>query len=1091
MLDITEMDNIRVVTAAALFDGHDVSINLFRRLLQKRGAEVIHLGHNRSVNEVVTVAIQEDADAILVSSYQGGHNEYFTYMVDLLKQLNASHIQIFGGGGGVILPSEIKNLESIGVTKLYHAIDGQKMGIDGIADDIIKRISEHKAKLNGTVLPEINEEIIKNNNTKNHLAISKQISYIEKNINNEAKLNYLRQIYEKYDKKISLVLGVTGTGGSGKSSVIDEIIGRFISYTEDINIAVLAVDPTKSKTGGALLGDRIRYNQIYNPRVYFRSFATRQRESELAEAINDSISVLKSCGFDLIIIETSGIGQANSKITEVSDKSIYVMTADFGAPTQLEKIDMLDVADMIVINKFEKLGSEDALREVIIHYLRTHQIKANPKVPLEELGLPIYAASSNQFNNHGINRLFKDILKVLVGCNYRNYKINHSMIEMLPTKFVRDFGLLDNRRVNYLSEIADTIREYHKFVNKEAELADAAYALKKSAELTEDENIRDTLLNEFQEKWQKLHPKTREYLENHKACVEQYFQDEISYKIHDRELTIKLYKKSICGTKIPKVVPPYYDSWKELVKFYYKENFPGNFPYTSGVFPFKRTTEDPKRQFAGEGSPERTNKRFHYLCANDKAKRLSVAFDGITLYGEDPSTEPDIYGKIGESGVSVCTLEDMDILLKGFDQTDPLTSVSMTINAPAPIMVAFYFLTAYKRELEKIKAQGIELTEAEKEELKINTFRKLRGTVQADMLKEDQGQNTCIFSIDFAMKLIGDVQEYLSKHKIRNYYSLSISGYHIAEAGANPITQLAFTLANGFTYVEYFINRGIDVDDFAPNLSFFFSNGMDPEYSVIGRVARRIWAIAMRDKYNASEKSQKLKYHIQTSGRSLHAQEIDFNDIRTTLQGLLAFYDNCNSLHTNSYDEAITTPTEESVRRSMAIQYILANEFGMLYNENPNQGSFIIEFLTDLVEEAVLQEFDRLSRRGGVLGAMESQYQRSKIQEESMYYEYMKQSGEYPIIGVNTFVRPDAENPYDNMKITRASKEEKDQRLRDVAEFKEKHKDKVNQALENLKKVAITKGNIFEELLNTVEHATMGQITHLLYEIGGKYRRGM
>ncbi len=1085
------MENIRVVTAAALFDGHDVSINLFRRLLQKRGAEVIHLGHNRSVNEVVTVAIQEDADAILVSSYQGGHNEYFSYMIDFLKSLNASNIQIFGGGGGVILPSEIENLEKLGVTKLYHAVDGQRIGIDGIADDIMKRITDFKIKLNGERFITITEEQISQNRTDNHLAISSQISYIEKNINNEAKLSEIRKIYQKYDKKQSLVLGVTGTGGSGKSSVIDEIIGRFLSYSEDIAIAVLAIDPTKSKTGGALLGDRIRYNQIYNPRVYFRSFATRQSESEIAKSISDSIKILKSCGFDLILVETSGIGQANSRITEISDKSVYVMTADFGAPSQLEKIDMLDVADMIVINKFEKLGSEDALREVIIHYLRTHQIKANPKISLEELGLPVYAVSSNQFNNHGVNRLFKDILKILIDYEYRDYTINYPMIELLPTDFVRDYGLLDNRRVNYLSEIADCIREYHKFVNNEAEIADWVYVFKKSAEITENENAKKTLMEEYEHNWNLLQSQTRKYLENHSNCVHQYYDDEINYKIHDRELKINLYKKSICGTKIPKVIPPHYDSWKELVKFYYKENFPGGFPYTAGVFPFKRTTEDPKRQFAGEGSPERTNKRFHYLCTNDEAKRLSVAFDGITLYGEDPSTEPDIYGKIGESGVSICSIEDMDVLLKGFDQTDPLTSVSMTINAPAPIMVAFYFMVAYKRELEKTKAQGIELTEQQKEELKINTFRKLRGTVQADMLKEDQGQNTCIFSIDFAMKLIGDIQEFLSKHKITNYYSLSISGYHIAEAGANPITQLAFTLANGFTYVEYFINRGIDVDDFAPNLSFFFSNGMDPEYSVIGRVARRIWAIAMRDKYNASEKSQKLKYHIQTSGRSLHAQEIDFNDIRTTLQGLLAFYDNCNSLHTNSYDEAVTTPTEESVRRSMAIQYILANEFGMLYNENPNQGSYLIEFLTDIVEEAVLQEFDRLSRRGGVLGAMESQYQRSKIQEESMYYEYMKQLGEYPIIGVNTFLREGTENPYDNMKITRATNEEKDQRLKDIAEYKEKHKNEYLNALERLKKVAITKGNIFEELLNTVEYATMGQITHLLYEIGGKYRRGM
>ncbi len=801
--------------------------------------------------------------------------------------------------------------------------------------------------------------------------------------------------------------------------------------------------------------------------------------------------MLKSSGFDLIIVETSGIGQGDSRIADISDKSMYVMTAEFGAPTQLEKIDMLDYADFTVVNKYEKRGSEDALREVMINYIRTHNPKIDKTVPLLQLELPVYACSSNQFNNPGVNRLFKDLLDFLQKEKATEYKINNKLVDILPTKLRHDFGLIDNKRINYLSEITDTVRKYHEDSLQQAKLAGEAQALKDSSNLIDSPEVKEELDKKFKEKWSALNDQTQKFIDTWDECRNSYQVDEMKYKIQGKEFSINLYNKSLSGSNIPKVAVPKFESWRELVKYYYKENLPGFFPFTAGVFPFKRTTEDPKRQFAGEGGPRRTNKRFHYLCAGDKFKRLSVAFDGITLYGEDPAESPDVYGKIGESGVSICTIDDLDVLLDGFDQTDPLTSVSMTINAPAPIMVAFYFMVAYRRELEKAEAQGKTFTDEEKEQFKIQVIRKLRGTVQADMLKEDQGQNTCIFSIDFAMKLIGDLQEYLSKNNIKNYYSLSISGYHIAEAGANPITQLAFTLANGFTYVEYFLNRGIAVDDFAPNLSFFFSNGMDPEYSVIGRVARRIWAVAMKNKYGANEKSQKLKYHIQTSGRSLHAQEIDFNDIRTTLQGLLAFYDNCNSLHTNSYDEAVTTPTEESVRRSMAIQYILSKEFGMLKNENPNQGSFIIEELTDLVEEAVLMEFNRLSMRGGVLGAMETQYQRSKIQEESMYYEMLKQSGEYPIIGVNTYINENAENPYDTMKITRSTDEEKDERLRDLKAFKDKHAGEEESYLHRLKEVALNGGNIFEELLNTVEHVSMGTITNVLYDIGGKYRRGM
>jgi methylmalonyl-CoA mutase len=881
---------------------------------------------------------------------------------------------------------------------------------------------------------------------------------------------------------------VTGTGGSGKSSLNDEIIGRFLSTAPYFKIGILAVDPSKSNTGGALLGDRIRYNQIYNENVFFRSFATRSSKSEIPESIIDSIAILKSCGFDLIIVETSGIGQANSEVVTISDKSVYVMTAEFGAPTQLEKIDMLDKADFIVINKFEKRGSEDAYREVKINYLRNRNVKTDKSLTLDELELPVYACSSNHFNNPGLNRLFKDLTASYSG---KNIEFDNEFIAKMPTKHIVDYSLINNDKINYLSEIAESIAQYKVQVARQSDIAEKAYAYKIAYESTNDNDLRNRLIKEYEIFYDELSEESKKYINNWAKIIENYSQDEIKYSVQGKELTINSFTKSLSGSKIPKVALPKFNDWKNILEFCYMENLPGEFPYTAGVFPFKRTTEDPKRQFAGEGSPERTNRRFHYLSKDDAAKRLSVAFDGITLYAEDPAEQPDIYGKIGESGVSICSVEDMDRLLARFDQTDPLTSVSMTINAPAPIMVAFYFMTAYNRALKKLENDGMVLDDAARENLKLETFRKLRGTVQADMLKEDQAQNTIIFSIDFAMKLIGDLQEYLSINKIRNYYSLSISGYHIAEAGANPISQLAFTLANGFTYVEYFLNRGLKVDDFAPNLSFFFSNGMDPEYSVIGRVARRIWSVAMKNKYGADDRSQRLKYHIQTSGRSLHAQEIDFNDIRTTLQGLLAFYDNCNSLHTNSYDEAVTTPTEESVRRSMAIQLILSKEFGMLKNENPNQGAFIIEELTELVEEAVLMEFRRLSRRGGVLGAMETQYQRSKIQEESMYYEYMKQSGEFPIIGVNTFINSSDDNPYEKMQIIRTSDEEKLQRLSEVQAFKERNADKVDSALKNLMEVAISGGNIFAELLNTVQYATMGQITSVLYKIGGKYRRGM
>ncbi len=1085
------MSSMKALTATSLFDGHDVSVNLYRRLLQKKGVEVVHLGHNRSVREVVTVALQEDVDAVLVSSYQGGHNEYFRFLADELKNKGAEDKLIFGGGGGVILPSEIKALEECGVTKLYHAVDGQRIGIGGITEDIVNRIKERREKLDVSRFPKFDEEYIKKNDVERHGEIAKQLTYLEDYSSKNGDIEKIRKLYDKYDKGKSLVLGVTGTGGCGKSSLVDEIIGRFLSFTDNANIGVLTFDPSKQRTGGALLGDRIRFNQIYNNRVFLRSFATRGSLNELGAAVDDSIRAMKSCGFDLIIVETSGIGQGDSSVVDICDYSIYVMTAEFGGPSQLEKIEMLDLADFVVINKFEKQGSEDAFREVKINWLRNNPGKVDKSIPLDELELPVYATMSNQFNNSGVNRLFKDLLGLLKKEKGDGYGEHTDMIEKLPTKLTDDFGLIDSKNINYLAEIAESVRKYKESAEEQAQLASDIFSIREATKQIEDSDAMKTLKEAFKEKWEELSDEAKDFLSNWDETKKELQKDTLNYTISGKEYSIPLVIESLSGSKIPKVALPKYKSWYELVKFFYKENLPGEFPFTAGVFPFKRTTEDPKRQFAGEGGPERTNKRFHYLCEGDKAKRLSVAFDGITLYGEDPDEDPDIYGKIGESGVSICTLRDMDVLLKGFDQTDPFTSVSMTINAPAPIMVAFYFIMAYRRELEKARKERGELDAEEKERLKIDTFRQLRGTVQADMLKEDQGQNTCIFSINFAMKLIGDLQEYLSRNEIKKYYSLSISGYHIAEAGANPITQLAFTLANGFTYVEYFINRGIDVDDFAPNLSYFFSNGMDAEYSVIGRVARRIWAIALRDKYGANERAQKLKYHIQTSGRSLHAQEIAFNDIRTTLQGLLAYYDNCNSLHTNSYDEAVTTPTEESVRRAMAIQMILAKEFGMLKNENPNQGAFIIEELTDLVEEAVLKEFERLSRRGGVMGAMETQYQRSKIQEESMKYEALKETGEYPIVGVNTFVDEDAENPYDNMNITRATDEEKRKRLEQLRDFQAEHSGDSEEALKKLREVALTGGNVFEELLNTVEHCSMGQITQLLYEIGGQYRRGM
>jgi len=1078
---------IRVVTATAIFDGHDVSVNIFRRVLQARGLEVIHLGHSRSVDEVVQSAIEEDADAILVSSYQGGHNEYFKYIVDQLKKYHAENILVFGGGGGVILPSEIKDLQKYGIERLYHADDGKTLGIDGIAADLIDRIEKQRTERQ-THKPGPKTDIF-DVHPGNSRSIAKLISVMENGT--ESEKEQLRAKLTENDKGCSSVLGITGTGGSGKSSITDELVNRFLKVSQDVTVAILAVDPSKSTTGGALLGDRIRMNSIYHDRVYMRSFATRGSASEISNAAAEAICVLKAAGYDVIIVETSGIGQKDHSITDVSDQSIYVMTAEYGAPTQLDKIDMLDLADFIVVNKCLKPGSEDAVREVTLRHIRAHHIKVSHAEigSILDLELPIYATVANQFNNPGLNQLFIDILNAFEKKHPRRYQIEENILGLLTTDGHKDFTRLRGLGTHYLDDIANTVENYHRKAEKAVENAERCYGLKKALEVIERDGDGTKTAEELKTLYDKYKAKLTAdsvaFIEQWPATKEKYQQEEMVLPVREKQVKVHTGVKSLSGSRIPRVALPNYNSWGELLRYYYKENLPGCFPFTASVFPFQRAQEDPKRQFAGEGSPEKTNKRFHYLSRNDPSKRLSTAFDPITLYGENPDIKPDVYGKIGESGVSICTLDDMKKLYAGFDLADPMTSVSMTINGPAPIILAMYFNTALDQATEK---KGTNLTAAEKVEL----FRMLRGTVQADILKEDQGQNACIFSIDFALRMMGDVQKFFSQNKIRNYYTISISGYHIAEAGANPITQLAFTLADGFHYVEYFRTLNLEVDDFAKNLSFFFSNGMEPEYSVIGRVARRIWAIAMRDRYEAGEDSQKLKYHIQTSGRSLHAQEIDFNDIRTTLQAVFAFYDNCNSLHTNSYDEAVTTPTEESVRRSMAIQLILNKEFGMLKNENPNQGSFIIEELTDLVEKAVLEEFRRISFRGGVLGAIEKQYQRNKIQEESLCYEELKHSGAYPLIGVNTYLN---ENPdqslYDTMEVRRATPEEKQSQLDNLKAFEQRNADKTQEALQALKRVILSNENIFQELLNTVRCASLGQITNLLYEVGGKYRRNM
>ncbi|MCB5935149.1 methylmalonyl-CoA mutase family protein [Caldibacillus thermoamylovorans] len=1081
---------IRFVTASSLFDGHDATINIMRRILQASGAEVIHLGHNRSVEEIVNAAIQEDVQGIAVTSYQGGHMEFFKYMYDLLHEKGAGQIRIFGGGGGVILPKEIKELHEYGIAHIFSPEDGRVLGLQGMINLMLEQCD----------FPTINEEVanqVVNLQNQNQYAIAKMITLAEYLSDKRIATNVgelapgLETILEKVKEaeKAVPVLGITGTGGAGKSSLIDELVLRFLNEFPEKKLAILSVDPTKQKTGGALLGDRIRMNAIFSPRVFMRSLATRDSKSELSLAIRDALAITKASGFDFVIVETSGIGQGDAEIRAISDVALYVMTSEFGAPSQLEKIDMIDYADLIAINKFEKTGSEDARRQVQKQYQRSHELfhEAPEK-------MPVYGTIASQFNDPGTNALFAAIIEKFNEVLHLGWSTTYSKKEVVEKHDI----IIPNSRRYYLREIADSVRNYHKRVEEQVEYARKLFQIEGTIELTKGNETEGALIDSL-EAWKnkmadKLNDTSKKIIENWDQTKETYAKDQLVTIVRDKEITTELRTKSLSGLWIPKVALPKYKDYGEILRWVYKENVPGAFPFTAGVFPFKRKEEDPKRQFAGEGTPERTNRRFHYLSKDDPAKRLSTAFDSVTLYGEDPDYRPDIYGKVGESGVSVCTLDDMKKLYQGFDLCHPLTSVSMTINGPAPIILAMFMNTAIEQQVElKEKELGRPLTEEEYEKVKAYTLSTVRGTVQADILKEDQGQNTCIFSTEFALRMMGDIQQYFIDHHIRNYYSVSISGYHIAEAGANPITQLAFTLANGFTYVEYYLSRGMHIDDFAPNLSFFFSNGLDPEYSVIGRVARRIWAIVMKEKYGANERSQKLKYHVQTSGRSLHAQEIDFNDIRTTLQALMAIYDNCNSLHTNAYDEAITTPTEESVRRAMAIQMIITKEYGLAKNENPLQGSFIIEELTDLVEEAVLQEFERLNDRGGVLGAMESQYQRGKIQDESLYYETKKHSGEMPIIGVNTYLNPNPpkEEEINNIQVARASKEEKETQIKNLMKFKERNQDKVEDALRKLKQVALSGGNIFEELMETVKVASLGQITNALYEVGGQYRRNV
>ena len=1082
------VNHIRLVTAASLFDGHDAAINIMRRILQASGAEVIHLGHNRSVSEIVNAAIQEDVQGIGVSSYQGGHTDFFKYIVDLLKAYEAGHVKVFGGGGGVIVPEEIQELEAYGVTRIYSPEDGRKYGLQGIINDFIQRcdFSTWDGDLDGNLAAL---------DIRNWTSIAKAITAVE--IAKESGNGDLPAIRAQLEQKIGdrkiPVLGITGPGGAGKSSLTDEIVLRFLNDQKDKTIGIISVDPTRRKSGGALLGDRIRMNSIHDQRVYYRSMATRGYGKEIPPHLEEAVAVLKAAGFDFIIVETAGIGQGDAAVVPLADVNLYVMTREFGAQSQLEKIDMLDFADMVAVNKYDQKGSEDAIHDVR-KQIQRNRVEFHRNT--EEF--PVYGTIASRFNDDGVTTLYAGLLQAV------NEKMGTSWSTTMPNRRDKKPSsktvIIPPEKSRYLSEIADTVRRYHirgaeqvRLVRKLWQLDAAAKALREDGLAESSEPL--THIRHLQEDIErKLDPRSLRLLGDWYDVKEAYSGEQLVYQVRGCEIRTPLTNTSLSGTVIPRVALPRFEDRGEILKWLLKENIPGSFPFTGGVFPFKRQDEDPTRMFAGEGDPFRTNRRFKYLSANSPAKRLSTAFDSVTLYGRDPEERPDIYGKVGTSGVSICTLDDVKELYAGFDLSSPNTSVSMTINGPAPMMLAMFFNAGIEQQMEKFRAEnGSEPSNEQAANIKADVLQDIRGTVQADILKEDQGQNTCIFSIDFALKMMGDIQEYFIKNNVRNFYSVSISGYHIAEAGANPITQLAFTLANGFTYVEYYLSRGMHIDDFAPNLSFFFSNGLEPEYSVIGRVARRIWAVAMREKYGANERSQKLKYHIQTSGRSLHAQDIQFNDIRTTLQALIAVYDNCNSLHTNAYDEAITTPTEESVRRALAIQLIINKEWGLSKVVNMNQGSFILEELTDLVEEAVLVEFDRLSQRGGVLGAMETGYQRAKIQDESLRYETMKTSGEYPIVGVNTFLNPSGEyaESCGVKELARGTEEEKQSQLRRLTEFHERNKDKAPAALERLYRVALSGGNIFAELMETVKYCSLGQITDTLFKAGGQYRRNM
>ncbi len=1076
--------SIRVVTATSLFDGHDASINIMRRILQDTGAEVIHLGHNRSVQEIVRAAVEEDVQGIAVSSYQGGHLEFFKYIIDLLREHNASHIKVFGGGGGVIVTREIQELEAYGVTKIFSPDDGSQMGLQGIINHMMRHMDEVAAQTIETTIAELSPD--------NIIAVARMISKIR---HDEAEGDGLsdsirRELREKIGDRRIPVVGITGTGGAGKSSLTDEVILRFLMDIKDRRVAVICADPSRRKTGGALLGDRIRMNAIDDERVFMRSLATRRSNTEIPSGMAETIEVVKAAGFDLVIVETAGIGQGDTNIFDLVDSSIYVMTSDFGAASQLEKIDMLDFADLVVVNKFEKQGAEDALRDV------RKQIQRNRKAfdtPPEEM--PVYGTIASKFNDDGVTAFYHALLDTVA--EKTGVKFSSGLPRPETRCSTSKTIIIPRERVRYLSDISDTVREYHEHteiqaaaLRREWHLAEARQALEKEGE-TGPAGALAPLLNKA---GSAVAPETRQLIDDWPRLRDTYEADELVYAVRDKELRLPLVTTSLSGQRIPKVAMPDYTDPGEIYRWMRRENVPGNFPYTAGVFPLKRVGEDPTRMFAGEGDPARTNRRFKLLSADSEAKRLSTAFDSVTLYGYDPETRPDIRGKVGTSGVSVCTIDDVKVLYGGFNLCAPNNSVSMTINGPAPIMLAMFLNTAIDQQLEMFREeQRREPSAEEAADIRARTLNTIRGTVQADILKEDQGQNTCIFSIEFALKMMGDIQEYFIANQVRNFYSVSISGYHIAEAGANPITQLALTLANGFTYLEYYLSRGMDLDSFAPNFSFFFSNGMDPEFTVIGRVARRIWAVALKHLYGGSPRSQMLKYHIQTSGRSLHMQEIQFNDIRTTLQALCAIYDNCNSLHTNAYDEAITTPSNESVRRALAIQQIINKEWGLAKNENPLQGSFIVNELTDLVEEAVLMEFDRITARGGVLGAMETGYQRSRIQEESIYYERLKHTGEHPIVGVNTFLNPDGSSAeaVADVELARATPEEIQSQLDRLADFQKRHQGESEEVLRQLKETVLAGENIFAELMNTVRCCSMGQITRALYAVGGRYRRGM